>query len=76
MNIFNLAYKYDIKIDYDGDFDGGWYHTTLKYEISGIEEELPEVELKVSLRQGDIDAIHDGAKKLMKALENHITFGY
>jgi hypothetical protein len=75
MNLLDLAFKYDIEIDYDGDFDGGNYYINLTYWIA-TQSSVGVAKEELILKQSDIDALYDGATKLVKLLEKHVTEGY
>jgi hypothetical protein len=75
MNIIDLAFDYDIKIDFDGDFDGGNYHIKMNY-VTATNHGTGETETIIVLDQVDIDKLYAGANKLIETLKHHITTGY
>ncbi len=72
MNLLDLNFEYDIKIDFEGDFDGGNYHVTLDYPI-GTQQGITNGKTYLSLKQADIDFMYLGAKKLAEALKKHVS---
>ncbi len=75
MNIFDLAFKYDIKIIYDGDYDGVIYELKLKYDTC-LSTGEGQTDITICLKQSDIDDMYAGVMKLAKELQNHITPDY
>jgi hypothetical protein len=75
MNILDLAYKYDLKIDFDGDFDRGCYHMAFTY-ITATQSDITDITEKLSVKQHDIDELYLGVKKLLKILDEHVSEGY
>ncbi len=75
MNILDLAYQHSIDMEFDGDFDGGNYYVTLNYLIAS-HRGVDGAQTKITLSQEDINRLHEGAKKLVKLLEKHVTKGY
>jgi hypothetical protein len=74
MNIEDLAYDFDIKIEFDGDFDGGTYDVLFKYTNSFSLD--CKTTTGMVLRQHEIDDLLAGALKLVKLLKPHITEEY
>jgi hypothetical protein len=75
MSLLDLAFEYDIKIDFDGDFDGGTYYMKLNY-ITSTQGGTGDTTMTITLKQDDIVALYDGAKQLIRALEKHILPSY
>ena len=75
MNLLDLAFKYNIDIEHDGDFDGGCYYIKMNY-LTGTHMAVSDTEEKIILKQPDIYELYRGAKKLVKLLEKHVTEGY
>lgn len=79
MNITDLAFKYEIDIDFNGDIEDGMvtgcYNVTIKHEI-GMHSQHGDVKIDMTLGQSDINELYEGAKKLVKALEKHVTGNY
>jgi hypothetical protein len=71
MNILDLAFKYNIDIEHDGDFDGGCYHVKMNY-LTGTHMDVSDTEEKIVLKQTDMYELFHGAKKLVKLLEKHV----
>lgn len=74
MNITDLAYEFDVKIEFDGDFDGGSYDIAFKYMNCFSLDCKTTMEL--SLRQHEIDDLYDGALKLIKLLKPYASEAY
>jgi len=74
MNITDLSYKYDIKIDFDGDFDGGSY--TLNFEYMNCTHYMVKTKMELVLAQHEIDEFYEGAVQLVKLLKPHVTEDY
>jgi hypothetical protein len=64
-----------MKIEFDGDFDGGNYYMTCNY-LTSTHRGASDTETKLILKQDDIDALYEGAKQLVRILEKHVTEGY
>ncbi len=75
MNVIDLGFKYDIKIEFNGDFDGGYYDVEFKY-ITPTNVGTGETKTEIVLEQQDIEEIYRGALKLAKALKPYIRDGY
>jgi len=72
MNITDLAFQYAIKIEFDGDFDGGNYYMKLIY-VTSTQAGAGDTITNITLKQDDINALYKGAKELVKTLEKHVT---
>ena len=74
MNIEDLAYDFDIKIEFDGDFDGGTYDVLFKHTNSFSLD--CKTTAGIVLRQNEIDDLLAGALKLVKLLKPYATEEY
>ena len=74
MNITDLAYDYDLKIDFDGDFDGGSY--TAIFEYMNCMHFDVKTKMEILLAQHEIDDLYAGALALVRSLKPHVTEGY
>jgi hypothetical protein len=71
MQLIDLAFEYDIEIDYEGDFDGGNYYVTLKYQTATNAASSDTITI-LTLKQTDIELLYSGAKKLIGLLSKHV----
>ena len=75
MNLLDLAFKHDITIHHEPDFDGGDFYITMDYLLATYVG-VTEAKTTFALKQQDIDELCHGAKKLVKLLEKYVTEGY
>jgi len=79
MNITDLAFAYEIEIDFNGDIDEGMvcghYEVRLKYDI-GTHDGPGSVVMNMRLGQDDINLMYAGALKLARALEKNVNGSY
>lgn len=75
MNILDLAYKFEIEVNQDPDFDRCNYDMTFKY-ITATQRDITDVRETVTIEQADIEHLYEGVKKLLAILKPYTMDGY